>query len=598
MLLITLLDLWIAGQETTVTTLYWSFAYLLRNLDFLCNGTNRLHVKVMSRVEQELFSVTKGERPLSLADKPSTPYYNATLTRIYIASLQEIHRCASLASLFLWRVAAEDTTVGSYAITKGTAVASQNTVIMNDEKFFKHHEQFNPDRYLNGNKLDRMVAPFGLGKRSCLGESLARAELYLVRPFPLPLIGNVHQLAYGMFVRKMSIIEILQEWAKLVVVIVPEIKKYGSVHTFWFGPMATVNVCDYDLAVEAMVKKGSNFADRFSPYLLTMIRNGRGVIISNGPPWLEQRRFALHTLRNFGLGRNLIEERIMFEFNISHLHISPSLEFEIYSSSYRCEALDKRINAGENSIEPHTSFDLLIGNIINRLLFTDRFEKQRINRLIKPTFAVLDFVRKQIEQRKRAISNGSHVLLGEGDDFVDAFLIQMAKDEASGEPSSFDNEMLVMTLFDLWLAGQETTVTMLYWSFVHLLLNPKVSSQQTFQAEDTTVGPYTIPKGTAIAAQIALIMNDERHFQNHREFNPERYLNGNKLDQMVVPFGLGKRSCLGESLARAELYLIIANLLLRYKISADPDFMPCTKAMNEKGTMRRPQSYHICLEHR
>ncbi|WKX91278.1 hypothetical protein Q1695_009819 [Nippostrongylus brasiliensis] len=471
-------------------------------------------------------------------------------------------------------------------------------------------------------------------------------------PFPLPLIGNVHQLAYGMFVRKMSIIEILQEWAK----------KYGSVHTFWFGPMATVNVCDYDLAVEAMVKKGSNFADRFSPYLLTMIRNGRGVIISNGPPWLEQRRFALHTLRNFGLGRNLIEERIMFEFNIS------------------CEALDKRINAGENSIEPHTSFDLLIGNIINRLLFTDRFEKeneetffelkrqmdrtmddfsffdmlldettvewpyfkQRINRLIKPTFAVLDFVRKQIEQRKRAISNGSHVLLGEGDDFVDAFLIQMAKDEASGEPSSFDNEMLVMTLFDLWLAGQETTVTMLYWSFVHLLLNPKVKSrveEELFSitkrqrpltladrpstpyynatlteihrctsmiplnlwrdtAEDTTVGPYTIPKGTAIAAQIALIMNDERHFQNHREFNPERYLNGNKLDQMVVPFGLGKRSCLGESLARAELYLIIANLLLRYKISADPDFMPCTKAMNEKGTMRRPQSYHICLEHR
>ncbi|VDL79794.1 unnamed protein product [Nippostrongylus brasiliensis] len=164
MLLITLLDLWIAGQETTVTTLYWSFAYLLRNLD------------VMSRVEQELLSVTKGERPLSLADKPSTPYYNATLT--------EIHRCASLVPLIPWRVAAEDTTVGPYKITKGTAIASQNTVIMNDEKFFKHHEQFNPDRYLNGNKLDQMVAPFGLGKRSCLGESLARAELYLI-------IGNL-----------------------------------------------------------------------------------------------------------------------------------------------------------------------------------------------------------------------------------------------------------------------------------------------------------------------------------------------------------------------------------------------------------------------
>ncbi|WKX91287.1 hypothetical protein Q1695_009824 [Nippostrongylus brasiliensis] len=454
-------------------------------------------------------------------------------------------------------------------------------------------------------------------------------------PFPLPLIGNSIQLAYGLLIRKLSLIEQLREWAE----------EFGPLYTFWLGPLPMVNICDYATAVDAMVKKGSNFTNRSTPFLLRMIKNERGVTITNGLPWLEQRRFTLHTLRNFGFGRNLIEERIMFEFNIF------------------CETLDKRLSAGEKSIEPHSSLDLLIGNIINRMLFTERFEKkdeetffalkrkmdemaenftvfdmlidetlvklplikQRANHLVKPMVDILAFIRNQVEQRKREISDGSHVLLEEGDDYVDAFFIQMAKEQKSGQPTSFDEEMLVMTLLDLWLAGQGTTVTTLYWAFAYLLLNPEVvsrvehelfsvtegkrqlslsdrSSTQYFNAtineihrcaslfpsnlwraanEDTIVGSYVIPKGTAVAAQLSVIMNDKKFFKNSHQFNPDRYLNEDKLDQMIVPFGLGKRSCLGESLARAELYLIIANVLLRYKISADPDHMPSMKAAHE-----------------
>ncbi|KAK6038303.1 hypothetical protein COOONC_24192 [Cooperia oncophora] len=126
-------------------------------------------------------------------------------------------------------------------------------------------------------------------------------------PLPLPFIGNVHQLAYKLFIKKKNFVEAVRDW----------VEEYGPVHTFWFGPMATVNICDYSTAVDAMVKKGSAFASRNNPYLFALTRNGRGIIVTNGPPWLEQRRFALHTLRNFGLGRNIIEERIMYEFEIA-----------------------------------------------------------------------------------------------------------------------------------------------------------------------------------------------------------------------------------------------------------------------------------------
>ncbi|VDL84796.1 unnamed protein product [Nippostrongylus brasiliensis] len=353
-------------------------------------------------------------------------------------------------------------------------------------------------------------------------------------------------------------------------------------------------------------------------------------------------------------------------------------------------------------MDPHNFFNLLVGNIINRMLFTNRFEKEgeerffalkknldemahsftpfdvfitewninwpivrwRMKHLMKPLDAIKEFIQNQINQRRDSIANGSHVPQGEGEDFVDAFLIQMNKDRQSGVETSFDRswrshvfseETLLMTLLDLWSAGQETTLTALYWVFTFLLLNPQVQKRveeelfsltsgqrlisltdktktpyfnavltEIFRCalmaplnllrqstEDTMVGPYSIPKGTSITAQVSLIGTDEKHFTNpfvqmlaKRElksgvqFDPDRYFNNDGLEQMVLPFGLGKRACPGSPLANAELYLIVSNLLLRYKISADPDHMPTLRARSEAGNMRQAQPYHICFEQR
>ncbi|KAK6050079.1 hypothetical protein COOONC_12417 [Cooperia oncophora] len=77
---------------------------------------------------------------------------------------------------------------------------------------------------------------------------------------------------------------------------------------------------------------------------------------------------------------------------------------------------------------------------------------------------------------KEDIALGKHSLDGDGNDFVDAFLIKMEKDRREGRhPSqSYKEDELLYDVFDLWIAGHETTALTLMWGFMHLMKNPDV----------------------------------------------------------------------------------------------------------------------------
>lgn len=77
--------------------------------------------------------------------------------------------------------------------------------------------------------------------------------------------------------------------------------------------------------------------------------------------------------------------------------------------------------------------------------------------------------------------------------------------------------------------------------------------------EDAVIDGHPVPAGTAFTTQLALLHTDEETFKNHKEFIPERFLENNNLEKRLIPFGIGKRSCPGESLAKAELYLVSQN---------------------------------------
>ncbi|TKR59717.1 hypothetical protein L596_029350 [Steinernema carpocapsae] len=476
-------------------------------------------------------------------------------------------------------------------------------------------------------------------------------------PTPLPLVGNMHLFFIGKL-RGKSNVDLTIDWKK----------RYGNVYTVWIGPTPVVFVCDYKTAIDAFVKNGDAHAARQDCFSMREPRGGnKGLIFADGPGWREQKRFALVTLRNFGMGRNIMQQRILEEAN------------------YRFENLNEEIanNKGATVINPEPFFELLIGSIINQLMAGYRYDetnseefltlkrcfrvvleeftpidflmfskktyqlplfKQRWNRVIDPIAQVRRVMKRQIEERKQKIAENQHVLnLYEGgDDFIDAYLVEMEKRKMNGEEmGSFSDENLETVLLDLWIAGSDTTIAATVWGMVFMLndskiqdlvrdevhmvtkgnrpveLSDKTSLSYTnaviteifrcscilninlFHATcfDTVVGDYLIPKGTAITPQLSTILNDDSEFVDSGKFIPERYLENKKLEQQVIPFSIGKRSCLGEGLARAELFLILTNFFQNFKVSVpegcDP---PSVEQIALDGTLKRSRPFKIKVE--
>ncbi|KAH7718158.1 CYP-33A1 protein [Aphelenchoides avenae] len=99
---------------------------------------------------------------------------------------------------------------------------------------------------------------------------------------------------------------------------------------------------------------------------------------------------------------------------------------------------------------------------------------------------------------------------------------------------------------------------------------------------DVEVDGYMLSEGTAIVPQISTVLYDEKIFPDPKRFDPSRFLDENgrfKPMPQVIPFSVGKRQCLGEGLARMELYLFVANLFNQFK------FQPGSKQPSLKRTL-------------
>ncbi|KAG6926296.1 cytochrome P450 2G1 [Chelydra serpentina] len=454
-------------------------------------------------------------------------------------------------------------------------------------------------------------------------------------PPPLPLLGNLLQL------RGPSLLQSLLGLRD----------KYGPVFTVYLGPQRVVVLWGYEAVKEALVDQAEEFGGREGLALVERTSKGNGLFFSNGETWRQLRRFALSTLRNFGMGKRSIEERIQEEIQ------------------YLLEEFRKTEGT---PLDPTFVLRRSVSNVICSVVFGARFSYedeafQTLLNLIQANFRRVDTVWVQLYNLFPAVMNhlpGPHNRLFENfaeqkryvagvvqkhretldpsspRDYTDAFLIRMQQEENDPD-TKFHHENLVLSALDLFFAGTETTSTTLRYGLLILLKYPHVTEriQEEIERvigqdrapcmEDRTKMPYTdaviheiqrfvditplgvphsvtrdtqfrgyaIPKGTAVFPILHSVLHDPTQFEDPETFDPGHFLDeagGFQKKAAFMPFSAGKRACPGEGLARMELFLFFTAVLQRFTLQSPVDPQEIDLAPKASGFWNIPPEYRVC----
>ncbi|KAI0424729.1 cytochrome P450 [Xylaria sp. FL1042] len=100
-------------------------------------------------------------------------------------------------------------------------------------------------------------------------------------------------------------------------------------------------------------------------------------------------------------------------------------------------------------------------------------------------------------------------------------------------------------------------------------LSPAIAtrSARIAQDKDLVYANWRIPAGTPVGMTIHLLHQNEQQYPEPKLFNPDRWMDPNPWqlgNKTFVPFGKGKRNCLGMHLAWAEIYLLLGSMVPRY----------------------------------
>ncbi|XP_054838692.1 cytochrome P450 2J2-like [Eublepharis macularius] len=413
-------------------------------------------------------------------------------------------------------------------------------------------------------------------------------------------------------------------------------KEYGNMYTIWAGPLSVVVFSGFEAVKESMVKHSEYFDERPMTPFYEDLGEKRGIGLSNGHTWKQQRKFGLITLRKLGLGKKGIEHKIEEEAHQLVETLAREKGQPLDPSSAITNSVTNVICSltfGQRFTLEDEEFIKLRDALWNILQFTMTFFQLLYDTLPwlmkhlpgphKKAFASLDFIlsvaRKEIEKHK------THRAMHEPQDFIDYYLLQIEKNKKDPN-STYNEENLSQCIFDLFIAGTETTTHTLLWALVLMANHPDIQekvqkeidevlgSSQSFSYEDWKKLPYTsaviheiqrfkyillfgiprqcakdvnimgflIPKGTIVIPDFRSVLFESKHWATPWEFNPNNFLDkeGKFVEkEEFLPFGAGARECLGEQLAKIEVFIFFISLLRSFtfkppegvkKISEDP----------------------------
>ncbi|XP_033985399.1 cytochrome P450 2U1 isoform X2 [Trematomus bernacchii] len=427
-------------------------------------------------------------------------------------------------------------------------------------------------------------------------------------PKPWPVVGNFGHFLIPSFIQRRfgqqrdntnrSAMDVLTENANI----------YGNIYSIFVGSQLMVVLNGYEVVKDALSNHPEVFSDRPDIPSISIMTKRKGIVFAPyGPVWRKQRKFCHATLRTFGLGKLSLEPCIL-------------QGLDTIKSQLLVLSQEGGADAG---VDLAPLIRNAVSNVICSLVLGHRFhhEDREFSKLLDlmdrgleicvnsaavliNVFPLLYYLPFGVFKELRQVEGEITVFLkkiivhhqitldpAHPRDLVDMYLKEMLDQQQRGEQdSSFTADYLFYIISDLFIAGTDTTTNSVLWILLYMVLYPDV---QEFRG-------YTIPKGTVIVPNLWSVHRDPALWDDPDSFNPGRFLDdeGKLLrKECFIPFGIGRRVCMGEQLAKMELFLTVTILLQAFRFRL-PEGTPPPSLHGRFGLTLAPCPYTVCVSPR
>jgi len=289
--------------------------------------------------------------------------------------------------------------------------------------------------------------------------------------------------------------------------------------------------------------------------------------------------------------RDVITE--VAEAEVDTWSLDEPVELHPYMQKLTLEVILRAVFGLERGERLDTLRELLSEMVAFAMSPTSLFPQMKLLDMFHPTVKRFLAVREATNLQIQGLIDDRRASPG-GDDVLSMMLLARHED---GSPMS--DEELRDELMTLLVAGHETTATELSWAFERLVRNPGsmsalVSDIDSGDADYVTatiretlrlrpvlsiaaprkvmseieVGGRVYEPGCHLCPNAYLMHHDADVYPDPYAFRPERFLEQDPGTYTWIPFGGGRRRCLGASFATLEMDIVLRAILSRMQVEA------------------------------
>ncbi|CAF0997361.1 unnamed protein product [Rotaria sordida] len=405
--------------------------------------------------------------------------------------------------------------------------------------------------------------------------------------------------------------------------------KYGDYYYSSFGPLPCLNVSDPSL-IEDVLKTNARAYHRASlgREILAALLGYENILLAEGDNHTRHRRLVAPVFQQQNINSmiSLMVERTSNFLNkwtaaIDDKNQSITLDIheemtnltldivtgcvfgtELINDQHVHETISKCVTIATKELEKRMFNMIVILPIINQLPILGKPRIDQAKEEIK------HIVQQIVNQRKKGLTKSAC----KGPDLLDLMLTARGDEKTQ----SFTDEEVSDEAITFVLAGHETTSTLMTWTLYNLVNNPDVYHQCQAEIDSvltnddeitvSTVSCLTymeavlketlryhqpvpvlvrtatkdntlvardgkrihIKKGTSVVINLHVLHRSEKYWHEPEKFDPLRF-NGHHSD-ILLPFGGGPRTCIGQNFAMLEAKIMLALLVRRFHFELVP----------------------------